>query len=150
MAARPRLPGPPGGSHPSQRGPGPVAVAAINRFASLFDGLVREFLFDPDFRAITERDLIDGRHRNQRNRPHWFTTAFFHRPEQLAEEIVTAGLSLIEIVGIEGLAGWLPHLEARWANSGDRDVILDATRFTEAEPALLGLSAHLLGLARTE
>jgi len=35
---------------------GLVAVAAINRFASLFDGLVREFLFDPDFRMIVERD----------------------------------------------------------------------------------------------
>jgi ubiquinone/menaquinone biosynthesis C-methylase UbiE len=127
---------------------GLVAVAAISRFASLFDGLVREFIFDPEFREIAERDFIDGRHSNPQNRPHWFTTAFFHRPEQLAAEIGSAGLTLIELVGVEGLVGWLPHLEQRWANEADRDVILRATRLVESEPALLGLSAHLLSVAR--
>lgn len=129
---------------------GLVAVAAISRFASLFDGLVREFLFDPAFRAIVERDLSDGHHRNPENREHWFTAAFFHRPEQLAEEIAMAGLSLIEILGVEGLAGWLPHLEPRWADSDDREVILGAARVIETEPALRGLSGHLLGLAHAE
>jgi hypothetical protein len=127
---------------------GLVAVAAISRFASLFEGLVREFIFDPEFRDIVHRDFADGRHANPQNRPHWFTTAFFHRPEQLAEEIGSAGLSLVELVGVEGLAGWLPHLEHRWANEADREVILSATRLVEAEPAALGLSAHLLAVAR--
>jgi ubiquinone/menaquinone biosynthesis C-methylase UbiE len=127
---------------------GVVAAAAISRFASLFDGLVREFLFDPEFREIVERDLTDGRHANPERRPHWFTTAYFHRPEQLAEEISSAGLSLVELVGVEGLAGWLPRLDQRWVNDSDRDVILRATRLIESEPALLGLSAHLLAIAR--
>jgi ubiquinone/menaquinone biosynthesis C-methylase UbiE len=124
-----------------------VAVAAISRFASLFDGLVREFLFDDAFREIVRRDLVDGRHDNPTQREHWFTTAFFHRPEQLADELSAAGLDLVELVGIEGLAGWLPHLDRRWADDDDREVILGATRLVEAEPALLGLSAHLLAVA---
>lgn len=119
---------------------GVVAVAAISRFASLFDGLVREYIFDPEFREIVRRDLADGRHANPRNRPHWFTTAFFHRPDQLAEEISSAGLSPVELVGVEGLAGWLPHLERRWADAADREVIVAAARLVEAEPAVLGLS----------
>jgi ubiquinone/menaquinone biosynthesis C-methylase UbiE len=127
---------------------GVVAAAAISRFASLFDGLVREFLFDPEFREIVERDFTDGRHANPERRPHWFTTAYFHRPDELAEEINSAGLSLVELVGVEGLAGWLPHLEQRWVNDSDRDVILSATRLVESEPALLGISAHLLAIAR--
>ncbi|MGH9245309.1 MAG: class I SAM-dependent methyltransferase [Acidimicrobiales bacterium] len=127
---------------------GLVAVAAISRFASLFDGLVREFLFDPEFREIVHRDLAQGRHVNPANRPHWFTTAYFHRPEELQAEIAAAGLELAELVGVEGLAGWLPRLEARWAEDADREVILDATRVIEAEPALIGLSAHLLAVAR--
>jgi ubiquinone/menaquinone biosynthesis C-methylase UbiE len=127
---------------------GLVAVAAISRFASLFDGLVREFLFDQEFRAIVERDVRDGRHTNPEQRPHWFTMAYFHQPDEFAGEIDSAGLSLVELVGVEGLAGWLPHLEPRWANEADRDVILDATRLVESEPALLGLSAHLLAIAR--
>jgi ubiquinone/menaquinone biosynthesis C-methylase UbiE len=127
---------------------GLVAVAAISRFASLFDGLAREFLFDPEFRDIVERDFTDGRHANPENRPHWFTTAFFHRPEELADELGAAGLSLVELVGVEGLAGWLPHLEHRWGNGTDRDVIIRAARRIEAEPCLLGLSAHLLAITR--
>ncbi|MGH3480119.1 MAG: class I SAM-dependent methyltransferase [Nocardioidaceae bacterium] len=127
---------------------GLVAVAAISRFASLFDGLVREFLFDREFREIVRRDLADGRHTNPQNRPHWFTTAFFHRPEQLAEEVGSADLSVVDLVGVEGLAGWLPHLAHRWTDEADRDVILSAARLVEAEPTVLGLSAHLLAVAR--
>jgi ubiquinone/menaquinone biosynthesis C-methylase UbiE len=127
---------------------GVVAVAAIGRFASMFDGLVRGFLFEPEFRKIVACDLADGRHANPDNRPHWFTTAFFHRPEELHDEIVTAGLALIEMVGVEGMAGWLPHLEARWADPVDRETILEAIRMIEAEPTVLGLSAHLLAISR--
>jgi ubiquinone/menaquinone biosynthesis C-methylase UbiE len=127
---------------------GVVAAAAISRFASMFDGLVRGFLFEPEFRTIARRDLADGRHANPDDRPHWFTTAYFHRPEELADEMASAGLTTVEVVGVEGLAGWLEHLDARWADDGDRAVILEATRLVESEPSLLGLSAHLLAVAR--
>jgi ubiquinone/menaquinone biosynthesis C-methylase UbiE len=127
---------------------GLVAVAAISRFASLFDGLVREFIFEPEFQAMVRRDLADGRHTNPTQRPQWFTTAYFHHPHELAEEIVEAGLTLHELVGVEGLPGWLPHLDRRWSNEADRSVILDAVRSVEHEPTLVGLSAHLLAVAR--
>jgi ubiquinone/menaquinone biosynthesis C-methylase UbiE len=127
---------------------GVVAVAAISRFASLIDGLVREFLFKPEFRRIVRADLADGRHSNPDSRPHWFTTAFFHHPDELREEITDAGLEMVELVGVEGIAGWLPHLDARWRRDADRETILEATRLIEAEPTLLGLSAHLLAIAR--
>src|SRR4029079_9566439 len=60
---------------------GLIAVAAINRFASLFDGLAREFSFDDDFKRVVERDLADGRHANLAQHEHWFTTAYFHRAD---------------------------------------------------------------------
>jgi ubiquinone/menaquinone biosynthesis C-methylase UbiE len=126
---------------------GLVAVAAISRFASLIDGLVREFVFEPEFRRIVWRDLADGRHANPDNRPHWFTTAFFHHSDELRQEITDAGLEVVELVGVEGIAGWLPHLDARWRRDADRETILDATRLIEAEPTLLGMSAHLLAIA---
>jgi SAM-dependent methyltransferase len=127
---------------------GIVVAAAINRFASLFDGLVREFFFEPEFRDVVRRDLRDGRHANPRRHPHWFTTAYFHRPEELTAEMALAGLIPVETVGVEGLAGWLPHLEPHWADDDDRDAILLASQLIEAEPSLLGLSAHLVAVAR--
>lgn len=127
---------------------GVVVAAAISRFASLFDGLAREFLFDPEFCPIVERDLREGQHRNPRRRPHWFTTAFFHHPEELRAEVADAGLEVLELVGVEGLAGSLPRLDRRWQDPRDREVILWSARVVEAEPSLLGLSAHLLVVAR--
>ncbi|HXQ61564.1 MAG TPA: methyltransferase domain-containing protein [Acidimicrobiales bacterium] len=125
---------------------GPVAVAAINRFASLFDGLARGFLLDPEFRRIVDQDLADGRHRNPHDRPHWFTTAYFHHPLELRRELENVGLSVVELVGVEGLAGWLAHLADAWDTDAGREAILHASRVVESEPTLLGLSAHLLAV----
>jgi SAM-dependent methyltransferase len=127
---------------------GLVFAAAISRFASLHDGLSRGFLFDEDFRCIVERDLETGRHENAAGRAGWFTTAYFHRPDELREEIEAAGLTVVELLGLEGLAGWLPQLEGRWAEPADRELIVWAARLIESEPTLLGLSAHLLAVAR--
>lgn len=124
-----------------------MAAAAISRFASLHDGLARGFLFDDDFRAVVAQDLIDGRHTNPDNRPGWFTTAYFHRPDELLDEIRDAKLTLSALVGIEGLAGWLANLNNHWENPADRARIVQSARAVEAEPSLLGLSPHLLALA---
>jgi ubiquinone/menaquinone biosynthesis C-methylase UbiE len=128
---------------------GVVAVAAISKFASLFDGLARGFLFDPDFQPIVERDLAEGQHRNPDDREHWFTTAYFHHPDQLREEVASAGLEVVDLVGIEGLAGWLGHLGGRWETPEGRAAILYSARAVEREPSLLGLSGHLLAVARS-
>jgi SAM-dependent methyltransferase len=127
---------------------GVVAAAAVSRFASLFDGLFRGALDDPAFRSIVERDLVDGQHRNPTSRPEWFTTAFFHHPDELRSEVGEADLSLLELVGLEGPAWLLPDLGERWADAERRERALAAARAVEREPALLGLSAHLLAVAR--
>lgn len=123
---------------------GYVFAAAISRFASLFDGLARGYLFDPRFRLIAERDVQDGQHRNPTNHPHWFTTSYFHHPDELRAEAVEQGLEVVELVGVEGLAGWLPHLSDRWGTEDGQEAILFSARSVESEPSLLGLSAHLL------
>ena len=128
---------------------GLVFVAGISRFASLFDGLARGFLFDPDFREIVERDLETGQHRNPSNRPEWFTTAYFHEPGELRDEIDESGLEVLDLVGVEGLAVWLDQLAGRWATVQGRDAIVFAARAIENEESLMGLSAHLLAIARS-
>jgi SAM-dependent methyltransferase len=127
---------------------GVVAAAAISRFASLFDGLFSGALDDPAFRSIVERDLADGQHRNPTSRPEWFTTAFFHHPDELRFEISEAELRLLEMVGLEGPAWLLGDLDDRWADGERRERALAAARSVEREETLLGLSAHLLAVAR--
>ena len=124
---------------------GLVFAAAITRFASLFSGLTEGALFDPRFRSIAEQDLASGQHRNPTDEP-WFTTAYFHHPHELAEEAASAGLRIVELVGLEGLAGWEPELEQRWQDPEDRETILFSARAIESEPTLIGLSTHLLAV----
>jgi SAM-dependent methyltransferase len=121
--------------------------AAISRFASLMDGLARGFMFDPRFRRIVEQDLKDGQHRNPTDRPEWFTTAFLHYPSEVAQEAEEAGLHVCEVLGLEGLAGWLSNLADRWSDRPARETILYSARAVEREACLLGLSAHLLLVA---
>jgi hypothetical protein len=100
----------------------------------------------PAFAAIVARDLREGQHRNPDpvGRPEWFTTAYFHHPDELAYEIAESGLRLEAVLGIEG-PGWL--LPERWEDPVQRASVLAAARAVEREPSLLGLSAHLLAVA---
>jgi ubiquinone/menaquinone biosynthesis C-methylase UbiE len=127
---------------------GVIFAAAISRFASLFDGLVRGYLFEPGFSEIVDRDLREGQHRNPSDRPEWFTTAYFHHPDELRGEAEDGGLEVVEVVGVEGMAGWIPDLEADLDSEERRRAILYAARAVESEPVLLGLSAHLVMVAR--
>ena len=120
---------------------GVVVAAVISRFASLLDGTAYGFLDDAQFFAIVERDLRDGQHRNPvpLARPEWFTTAFFHRPEDISEEVEAAGLRLERLAGVEGPGRWL----ARWPEQAH--LIRQAAGLAERIPAL---SAHMLAIAR--
>jgi SAM-dependent methyltransferase len=123
-------------------------AAGISRWASALDGLARDLLTDARFAAIVERDLREGQHRNPTDRLDYFTTAYFHRPEELAHEGKAAGLAVQDIYGIEG-PGWImPDVSERMADDHRRAALLDVARMMETEPAMVGSSAHLLLVAR--
>ena len=127
---------------------GILAAAAISRFASTCDGLLRGYLDEPDFEAIVERDVREGQHRNPTGRPEWFTTAYFHLPEELGQEVTEAGLRLQHLLAVEGPAWMLPDIDQRLADPARRERVLAAIRRVETEPCLLGVSSHLLPIAR--
>jgi ubiquinone/menaquinone biosynthesis C-methylase UbiE len=116
---------------------GVVIAAAISRFASTLDGLRAGYLEDPSFAAVAAGDLRDGRHRNPTGDPAYFTTAYFHRPEDLAAECAAAGLSHEATLAVEGAAWLLPDLDARLADERRRAVLLAALAALETEPTLL-------------
>ena len=120
--------------------PGGVAFAvAVSRYASLFDGFRFGRFEDPGFADVVEGDLADGQHRNEHNAEGWFTTAFFHHPDELAAEVREAGLELDCVVGIEGPGAWF---------TAEPDVRMWAARITQGDPAVRAVSPHLLAVAR--
>jgi ubiquinone/menaquinone biosynthesis C-methylase UbiE len=127
---------------------GRLFAAGISRWASALDGLSRDLFQDPRFAAIVERDLREGQHRNPTERLDYFTTAYFHRPEELRGEVLGAGLILEGLYGIEGPGWLLSDVTARLADPRRCAELLQVARLLESEPSVLGVSAHLLVVAR--
>jgi hypothetical protein len=128
-----------------------VLAAVITRFASTLAGLFFGQINDPEFVAIAAQDRRDGQHRNPTGRPSYFTTTYFHRPEEVQQEMEAAGLRHTATLPVEGV-GWLPatsaeRFDAEWTDLDKRARLLDIVQALEAEPSLLGMSAHLLGVA---
>ncbi|MHC5736676.1 class I SAM-dependent methyltransferase [Nostoc sp.] len=123
-------------------------AAGVSRFASTLDGLFRGHLDDPEFVEIVKQDLIDGQHRNPNNHPRYFTKTFFHHPEELRAEVEEVGLHSENILGIEGPGWLLQNFQEHWNDVGRRDRLLEAIRWLETEPSTLGMSAHIMAVAR--
>jgi len=129
---------------------GLLFVAAISKFASTLDGFVQGFMDDPKFVPIAEQDLTDGQHRNPFDNTAYFTTAFFHHPEELKKEIEEAGFSYQNTFAVEGFGWLLQDFDKHWNNEKRRERLLKFIRLTETESSVLGVSAHLLAVARKQ
>jgi ubiquinone/menaquinone biosynthesis C-methylase UbiE len=125
-----------------------IVVAGISRFASLMDGFFRGFVRDPVFPGIVAVDLETGRHENPSPDTNYFTTAYFHRPEELGEELREAGFVDAEVLAVEGPFWCLQDFDAIWSEDAPREHMLEFLRRIEREPSLLGASAHLIGCGR--
>jgi ubiquinone/menaquinone biosynthesis C-methylase UbiE len=129
--------------------PGGVLIAAeISRFASFIEALSAGGLRDAAFRDIIGNDLLSGQPRNSTGHTVYFTTAYFHRPEDLAAELEQAGFNAVRGLAVEGPG---------WASAGIHDAMTDPTQrekvlaflsTIEAEPSILGASAHFVAIGR--
>ncbi len=137
-------------AHRITRPGGVLLAAAISRFASTLDGLRAGYLEDPVFAGVAMSDRSSGKHQNPTGNPAYFTTAYFHRPEELASELGASGWTHQATLGIEGPAWLLPDLSERLGEERSRVALLDGLAALEAEPTLVGVSAHLLAIGRRD
>jgi FkbM family methyltransferase len=129
--------------------PGGVVMAAgISRFVSTLDGMANGYLADPAFARIVRDDLARGQHRNPTHHPAYFTTAYFHHPTELKDEVEAAGLVHERTIGIEGPAWLAARVQETWDDPERRAETMAALRWIEDEPSLLGASQHLMVVAR--
>jgi SAM-dependent methyltransferase len=134
-------------SHRILRKGGIIFAVAISRYASTLHGMI-DGNMDPEFIKIASRDLREGQHRNPNEHPRYFTTAFLHRPEEFKSEIETAGFDLEGLFGIQGPAWLLQNLEEQWDDPNYRERLLNIARSLESEPSVIGVSAHIMAIAR--
>ena len=122
-------------------------AGSISRFASLIDGLSRGFFQDADFRKIVETDLTHGLHRNPTSQAAYFTTAHFHRPEELGAEVSDAGFGDVQLFAIQGPAWSTAQFRNIWNDAVQRQKLLEFLSLIESEPSIQGASAHVMAVA---
>lgn len=124
-----------------------VVGAAISRFASAHVAITESRADDAAFLRIVAADLATGLHRNTARHPEFFTTAYFHRPDELADEFGAVGLADVRVRGVEGVAGWCAReVTAALRDPEQRGGVMDLLARLEEEPSVTGASAHLLAV----
>lgn len=128
---------------------GLLVATAISRFAALLDLLIRlDRLHEPDVLARVEQAVGTGVFLGRDGG--LFTTAFFHLPSQLRDEVQAAGFDDPDVLSVEGPGFLVSNFEDRWADTPRRDALLAAARLVEAEPEMLAAASHLMAVARSD
>jgi len=124
--------------------PGGLLVAAyVSRPATMLDGYVKGWIYSERgleaVRNIVGLGVDDGGEG-------FGAIAYFHQPSEVAPELEAVDFTVEHVYGIEG-PGWIaPDFDERW--SSDRDVMLETARACESDPELLGVSGHIMAVAR--
>jgi ubiquinone/menaquinone biosynthesis C-methylase UbiE len=126
------------------KGQGVLIAVGISRYASLFEGFFNKGINLNGFISMMNEDISTGQHRNKTGRFDFFTTAYFHRPYELKNEVKEAGFKSPRLLAIESF-GWLSSDFAKlWSNSQKRKLLLDTIRKVESDPELMAVSAHVM------
>jgi SAM-dependent methyltransferase len=133
-------------AHRIFRDGGLLAVAAVSRWAPILDGLRLGLLENPAHVRAADEAAKTGRFDPPPESR--FTRAYLHRPEELHSEVAGAGFTVEDLVGLEGIGFAMDDFGERWADPSRREALLGAARRTERVPELLGMSPHLLLVAR--
>ncbi|MBS1526903.1 MAG: class I SAM-dependent methyltransferase, partial [Bacteroidetes bacterium] len=129
--------------------PGGVLLGfAINHSASSIAALLNGFIHSPEILEMCRQELATGIHQPPQSMPGILPAAYFHRPEQLREELEEAGLAYLNTYAVEGMI-WLDknYFETR-SEEKKKATVTELLKLTESDRALLTLSPHMMIAAR--
>jgi ubiquinone/menaquinone biosynthesis C-methylase UbiE len=109
---------------------------AITRYAGLIYGLTQGHIFGNDYMNMITEEVETGVRNNSPKWANTFSSAYFHRPEDLQSEIEEAGYQHLTTLGVIGPAWLVPNLNESWNNEKEREKILAISRLVENESVL--------------
>lgn len=125
---------------------GTLLCAVISRYASLIDGLSRNLIADDAFEPILHQGLDTGKHINDTGNPEYFTTAYFHRPSELKQEMIEAGLDFEKLVAVEGMGWTINNVKEKWADDTYRKRLSTILTRLESNQDIIACSPHIIGV----
>ena len=90
-----------------------------------------------------KKDLQTGIHLNPTTK-NYFTSSYFHTPEEISQELEMNGYSSVKCFSIDGFGWLLPNIDDKLKDEKYTKLLLDILRQTESEKSLAGMSAHHL------
>jgi len=130
---------------------GILFAVAMSRFAFTLSMLFGDLVHDQELTCALLAELESGQHREPSTPSSSnanFTSAHVHTPLQLRRELSDAGFDVVQLLAVEGPLWLLAELDASWQNAEKKATLLQLLRRVEAEPSLLGTSAHIIAVAR--
>lgn len=127
--------------------PGGVLLAfAINYTASTLVGLTQGVFTQEEIFEMSMQELQTGEHEAPANMPGVLPKAYYHKPEELQEEITEAGFQYKSTFAVEGLA-WLDknYFETR-SDETKKAKAMQLLKVTEQDKNLLAVSPHMMGV----
>jgi ubiquinone/menaquinone biosynthesis C-methylase UbiE len=123
---------------------GIVLGFAINHSASSIAALLNGFIHAPGIYQMCKDELTTGLHNPPENMPGILPQAYFHRPQQLRDEIEEAGLTYLNTYAVEGMI-WMDknYFESR-GDDKRKAALMELLKVTENDQALLALSPHMM------
>ena len=133
---------------------GRLFAAAITPYATLLwatsvYGEKNRLLEEESFIEMCAHEIATGAHVPPEDSEYGgIGRSFFHTPDVLERELTSGGFEEIALHGVVG-AGWLaPDLDEKWNDPTAREAILRSVRMLDGRRDILGLSTHLLAIAR--
>lgn len=125
---------------------GMLFTAAISRYATMLKYTSRydkrPRLDDDAFFKMLESTVNTGIHTKKP-----MGLSYFHKPDELREEIETEGFVDTDIRGILGPVWLVRNLDKAWKKPEKRAALMRVVRLLEKEESLFGLSTHFLSIS---
>ena len=127
-----------------------VLAAIISRYASLFDACKRDLIADNDFTKMMVNDLQTGIHLNETRNPEYFTTAYFHTPDEIKNEITESRLQFEKLLGVESFGWIIEDFIKKSANESYMNKLTKIINMVESNDDLIAMSLHIIAIAQKE
>jgi ubiquinone/menaquinone biosynthesis C-methylase UbiE len=127
-----------------------VLSAIISRYASLFDGFKRNLVADDHFEKMLIDDLNTGIHLNKTGNPEYFTTAYFHTPDEIKKEIIESGLQFEKLIAVESFGWIIDEFSERSSDTNYMNKLQKIINMVETNDDLIAMSPHIIAVAQRD
>lgn len=128
--------------------PGGVLLAAvISRYASLIDGFLRDLVIDDNFFNLLKSDLKTGIHLNETDKLNYFTTAFFHTPDEIKSEVMESGLHFKKLIAVESFGWAVRGFGEKQKDTRYMEKLFEIIRSVESSQDIVAMSPHIIAVS---